>query len=781
MIRGVLRAPLPIDPFLPEIASTLESRGSLVLLAEPGAGKTTRVPLALEGGEWILLQPRRVAARLCAERLARESGAEVGREIGYQIRFENRTSKVTRIRVVTEGILLKMLERDLELKGVKGVLFDEFHERNLFSDLGLAFARELQESLRPDLKILVMSATMDPKPVSRFLNDAPVLEVPGRVFPVEVSYRPVECAQAIQDVLRGKSGAVLKPGRSILAFLPGWREIKDTERRLRSVLPDTMELHILHSRVPLAEQKKAVEPSARGKVILSTNIAETSVTIDSVGVVIDAGLARVARVDPQFGFERLELSRISQASAIQRAGRAGRTEAGFCVRLYPEGEFRQMRPYETPEIQRADLSSVLAQLASLGALDFEKFAWFEAPPKSQVARARETLSALKAIEPSGALTALGKRALEWPVPIRFGVWMEAAKRFRCEAWSARKIAELTAEPRLEGELLRRTGVTAADAPASRESMLGALLEAFPDRVFSVERGGMAGGRQVRLRPGLHAEGAFGVALDLRELSERGKTLVRVEDALFFELAEARLVLGDSAFQTRREVRWDFEARRVAAREGLALGDLLIEKGRDAHPTPEEAEPLLLRQASQERDWLLDRQPEAKLWIDRLTLARAHGFESEFPDPAWDSAWMREILEQWCAGKRSFDALLKEDLGARMKAAMDYAAVKRLGTLCPERIEVPSGRAYKIDYSAERPSLEVRLQEVFGWERAPLLLEGRVPLRMVLLAPNYRPAQITDDLSSFWTQTYPEVRKELRARYPKHAWPEDPRSFRAPSK
>lgn len=783
------RASLPIDAYLDEIRSALEREKRLVVVAEPGAGKTTRVPPALlqnAEGSWILMQPRRIAAMLCAEWIARESGSRLGEEIGYQIRFENETSERTRLKVVTEGILLRLMESDLELKGVEGVILDEFHERNLFADVSLAMLKDVQKNLRPDLKILVMSATLDEERVSRFLDQAPIVRVPGRVFPVDVSYRPSK-QRLEQRVANAVASLFASPGDipatqagqkdHVLVFLPGWSDIMRAKDALEEAGVEAP-VYVLHSRVPISEQERALQDPAPRKIILSTNIAETSVTIDGVHTVIDSGLAKTVRVDPQLGLEKLDLGWVSRASAIQRAGRAGRLAPGRCIRLYAEGEFASFKPYETPEILRSDPSRILLQLAAMGVSDFESFPWYEAPPRSQLKQALSLLRLMQAFDSKGGITPLGRRLLQYPLPLRLAALLEFAKMGGVVPWAIELIERVSQDAPLGQELRRRYGgLTRASKLPDTEVQARAMYSAFPDRLFKLEskaegRGRMSGGRRVILAREVLPEGEYGFALRARENQVNGHKVVFVEDAFFLTEEEFRKVFA-RAFEKKTNLIWDDERKRVQAFEQMALGDFPIQNGTEVAPSKEEAGEELSRQACLALDYWIKHADGLGSLLERLRFWKWHDADA----PSIDASTWKSVFDAACVGKRSFEELLQEPLIEYLKSSIGFEIVQKLDRLCPERMVVPSGRAYKIDYSTEKPTLEVRLQEVFGWEKTPTVLGGRVGVKMVLLAPNYRPTQITEDLKSFWERTYPEVRKELRARYPKHAWPEDPKTAR----
>lgn len=855
--------PLPIDTLVPRVLELLRTQRNLVLVAEPGAGKTTRVaPAITESGvvgsdAVVMLQPRRVAARAAAERIAEERGWQVGEEVGYQVRFERRMGPQTRVRVVTEAILSRQLLADPGLRGVGCVILDEFHERSIHSDVALALLREVQDAVRPDLRIVVMSATLDAAPVARFLGEGTcVLEVPGRMHPVEVEHLERRGVPWDEMLERCVAEAAATSDGHVLAFLPGAEEIRRLERALRGRLPSETLVLPLHGSLPFEQQRAALIPTTRRKVILATNIAETSLTIDGVTTVVDSGLSRQVRYDVRRGLERLELGRISRASATQRAGRAGRTGPGVCKRLWGLREHAELVEFDPPELQRVDLSSTLLTLLAWGIRDVRHFGWFEPPSEASVERGLRLLSDLRAVDRAGRLTEVGRRMAELPVHPRLGgLLLASAAAGRADVGAAtaallsegglrrrsasstgaagtveRQPAELTDtdlrrqledlahaerrrfDPLLESEgidpwaarrvartrdaLLERLGRLGGgrwpggDAAANRLSRGSAgsesgadgldpeaLLRAFPDRVC------------VRREPDGNAGlmvGGVGVVLSPESGVRRGRLFIALElrddERLAFRQAEVTLAHAVEETSLRRVFPEDMSVRRTpvydAGRDKVFLRveklyrDLVLETREDGAVSDELAAEALAGALMNE--WLsrLERDPAAWTLVGRLRLARQYlpappGFE--WPDVADVESW-RESIYSTALGKRR---LAEVDLTAVLRGRLSYPLDRLLDEQLPERWTLPRGHRVRIDYTTTPPVLAVRLHELFGVMQTPSVCGGRVPLVLHLLSPGYKPVQVTQDLASFWRNTYPQVRKELRARYPKHPWPEDP--------
>ncbi|HET8945555.1 MAG TPA: ATP-dependent helicase HrpB [Candidatus Polarisedimenticolia bacterium] len=775
--------PLPIDAHLEEIAAQVRARRALVLVAPPGAGKTTRVPPALlDDGPLILLQPRRVAARALARRIAAERGWTIGEEIGWQVRFERRFSPRTRLLVATEGILTARLVEDPLLAGFRTIVLDEFHERSLHADLAIALARQAFLA-RDDLRLVVMSATLDAGPVAEFLGRCPVIEVPGRPHPVAIEHRPaLPLGDAVAELLDRQKG-------DILCFLPGAAEIRRAQEETAAALrrngaDERCELLPLHGSLDAEAQERALAPSPKRKVILATNIAETSLTVEGVTAVVDSGLHKVLRHDPERGIDRLQTERIPLDAALQRAGRAGRTAPGRVIRLWDKAEI--LRPRREPEIARVDLAGSLLDILAWGE-DARRFAWFEAPPPGRIDAALLLLERLEAVQ-AGRVTARGRILRRFPLHPRMGRLLEAAGGSASAAACCAVLSEEWAPPRtgaveattsdllsrvdrlLEAparvrqaaaELQRLAGrllEDSADAtPAVRgneasdeETMRRAILSGWPDRVarrrapgsdkFVLASGhGAVLGRESGVR-----DGEFVVALDV--VGATGRT--GVSEAL---IRMASRVEPEWLAPTRKDVvhLLDAGSGKVRAFERAWSDDLLLRETPVA-PDPEAAGGILAAA-------LLKQEPdeETTLLLCRLRFA---GIEAD----------REALLRPALAGRLALPARL--DLAAHLPAA----ARRDLERLAPETIPLPSGRNARLDYREDGAVVAaVKLQELFGLAETPRLGPRRAPVVFELLAPNGRPVQTTRDLRSFWEKTYPEVRKELRGRYPKHPWPEDP--------
>jgi ATP-dependent RNA helicase HrpB len=833
-------SPLPIDDVLHELLAALKTSPAVVLKAPPGAGKTTRVPPAMldarlaTSGMILVLQPRRVAARASAARIAAERGAGLGDEIGYQVRFESRVSARTRLAVITEGILLRRLLDDPFLTDVAAVVFDEFHERSLASDLALAMVRQIQQSVRPDLKIVVMSATLDPQPITRYLGDCPAVESRGRSFPVEIGYMPHLERRPLADLVEEGVAAVMhQAAGDCLVFLPGVGEIRQCEKRLAALANQhSLSLLELYGDLPAEQQDAVLRPSDRRKIILSTNVAETSLTIEGVTAVVDSGLARVLRYDERTGLDRLELSPISRASADQRAGRAGRTQAGICFRLWAEAAHRSRPEFELPEIQRVDLAGAVLQVLCWIEPDLKAFPWFENPPAGAVDRARRLLERLSAATATG-VTPLGRQIAGLPVHPRIGRLLIEGARLEClgeAALAAALLSERDPFVRRERlptqrrgavsrstsdvldrvhaiELFEEKGIAESDlgqlnpsavkhilrtrdqfqrlASGARgtpqrtfptdtridEPFLRSLLAAYQDRLARLRergsrRGVMVGGRGVRLadESALVDEELF-LCVDVD--SAGGEALVRQASAINREwLPEDRL-------RAETVVAFDDETGKIVARRRISFDDLVLEEGTAPLPNNEQTAIALAEAAEQhfERAFPAD-DPAVNGFRTRAQCVTA--WMPELNLPALDDAALKALLPPLAAGRRSLDELRRAPWLDAMRALFTWQQLQTIEREAPERIEVPSGSRIALRYEVGRPPvLAVRIQEVFGLLETPRVARGRIPVLMHLLAPNMRVAQVTDDLASFWKNTYSQVRKDLRARYPKHSWPEDP--------
>ncbi|MGD1278058.1 MAG: ATP-dependent helicase HrpB [Tepidisphaeraceae bacterium] len=826
--------PLPIDPELPRITRALNEARSLVIVAEPGAGKTTRVPPAIlragllspQHPNLVMLQPRRVAARAAAMRIAQENGWTVGNEIGYHIRFEKHIGPQTRLRVLTEGILTRQLIGDPFLDGVGAVVLDEFHERSIHSDLAVAMLRELRQTVREDLLIVIMSATLEAEKASQFLS-CPVVAVPGRSFPIDIQYHPHAAVPATARVVRAVETELEQPGGHILAFLPGADEIRRAIRQLEPAAAQyDAQLLPLHGSLPSGQQLLALAPSPRRKIILATNIAETSLTIDGVTVVIDSGLARVPWFDAVRGLDRLELKRISKASATQRAGRAGRTAPGRCVRLWSQKEHAALEDFELAEVHRVDLCPAVLDLHVWGKPDPRAFGWFESPPQSAIASAEQLLQMLGAVDASG-VSDLGKRLIKLPVHPRLGRLLCAAADEGCAQEGAALAALLSekdilrsappeAQPRgpsvkadsdlllrldlLENpreerldplavrqvnqaraellRLVRRLGHQAQHRPA-HQTLLKLILWAYPDRVCRRRTGDpaaavMVGGGGVRLAGESAVRlGEFFLALDARHEARifAREALVRIASAIRPDWLPE---MFPQSISRRRNVLFDPQHGRVVAVSSVCYRDLTLSEERDSAVDADQAAQVLAAALRPRAAEIFRSDESAADLLARVALLRK--WMPEHPWPAFDEAELADALSDACRGKKSVAELTGGNLVAALEARLIHPLDRLLHQHAPQIIAVPSGSRIRLTYapSGEQPPvLAVRLQEIFGWTDTPRIAAGRVRVLLHLLGPNYRPVQITDDLKSFWSTTYFQVRKDLRVRYPRHSWPDDP--------
>ena len=830
MKGGSRRTALPIDAHLPDLVATLQGHESCVLVAETGAGKTSRVPPALaaslpsdRASRILLLEPRRIAARAAARRIAREQGWVLGEEIGYQVRFDRRFSPASRIVVVTEGVLLGWLQADPFLEGTAAVILDEFHERRLDSDLALALLRSVQLEARPELRLVVMSATLDPKPVAGYLGGCPILQCPGRSFPVRVTYHPGKPETPLEAAAGGGIRQALdQVDGDLLVFLPGAREIHRMARELEPLARrHDLLLVPLYGNLPAAEQDRALEPTHRRKVVLATNVAESSITLPGIAAVVDTGYAKVLRFDTACNLDRLELTRISRASADQRAGRAGRVGPGRCLRLWSEHEHWGLPAFETPEVRRVDLAGAALQLAAWGEPDPSSFPWFERPPRETLGQALDLLRRLGALTETG-ITPLGRLLAGLPVPPRLGRLLVESHRLgilRQGCLAAALLAERSPfrrrqqEPsfprqmeiletlssggawseevdsgsarhtlRVRDHLARAAARHLGEAPSPEPAaapgdrpLLRALASGFPDRVArrrpeDPRRGVLVGGRGVRLTHGCPTPGTdlfLCLDLDAGRRGERSEASVRRAtqlEAEWLDAASRRQVV---------EVELEGDEQRVRGYRRTYFEDLVLSE--KAAPVDSEAAARALVEAatSNPASALPLEEPAVASFLSRLRWLREA--LPELGLPAFDAQELASLLPSLAAGCRSFRDLRRAPLLAALQGSLGYELLCALDRHAPERIEVPSGSRIRLRYQpGEPPVLAARIQELFGLAETPRLARGRVPVLLHLLAPNFRPQQITDDLASFWRTTYHQVRKELQGRYPKHDWPEDPR-------
>ena len=849
----------PITPLLPEIRRSLRAHPRLVLEAPPGAGKTTQVPLDLLGEQWlagriIMLEPRRVAARAAAGFMARQLGESVGDTVGYRIRFENKVSARTRIEVVTEGILTRMLQDDPMLEGIGALLFDEFHERHLAGDLGLALALDVQSQLREEMRIVVMSATLDGEKLARFL-DAPRLSSEGRSYPVTTSYFPGRRDESLESqARRAIEEALQRHEGDVLVFLPGQREIASVEAALSpspsgrgvgvsvrsgdrgsvadaSAVPSSAPSgHLLpagegkgivvlplHGELSIEQQSLALQPDPQGRrrVVLATNVAESSVTLPGVRVVIDSGQAREPRYDPNSGFARLETVNISQASADQRAGRAGRVAEGWAYRLWPQSQ--RLEPQRRPEIAQVELASLALELAAWGS---DALRFVDPPPPGALSAARDLLRRLGALGDSNSIAALGKRMLTLGTHPRLAAMLLSAQgeEDRALACDLAGLVEARDPLRSGGDALaarwralaafrqgrvpgdaHRSGLAAIDAAAKQwrrrlrtdaappreieAHRLGDLLaHAFPDRIAhqhpaDPRRYQLANGRMARI---FDDSVVFGEPwIVVAELRHEAK------DALVLRAApvdEARLRRDFAErFASEDAVRWDAGRRALSAQREIRFDQIVLETKPAGRVDPRHAAAALTEAV---RELGLDSLPWSdplRQWRERVRSLREWMPELELPDLSDEAllASLGDWLQPAFAGKTRLDALVENELAEALKSRMEWSQRQRIDQLAPARLTVPSGMERKVEYAhGQPPVLAVKLQELFGLADTPRVGDGRIAVVLHLLSPGGKPLQVTQDLRGFWERTYPEVKKEMKGRYPRHPWPDDPWSATA---
>lgn len=825
---------LPINDILPELLSAVSTHSNVLLHAPPGAGKTTRVPLELlaliptDAGRIIMLEPRRIAAVSAARWMARCLGEEVGQTVGYSIRFDSRTSAATRIEVVTEGILTRRIQNDPLLEGVAMVIFDEFHERSIHADLGLALCLDVQQQVRNDLKILVMSATLDIEPLAGMLDNAPVISSEGRSFPVEEIYLddqggaklPQRMTAAILRALNETEG-------DILAFLPGSGEIRNCAACLaESGLADrNVTVCQLYGDLPFAEQQKAIQPGAQRKIVLATSIAETSLTIEGVKVVIDCGMSRRMQFDPARGMNRLVTLRESRASAEQRKGRAGRLAPGVCYRLFSRHTLNSMIPHTPPEIRETDLSPLLLELAAWGTADPLALQWLDAPPDASMAAARNLLVELDALDGSGRITSLGHEMMRLPLHPRLGRLMLRSRELHCvhtgcdlaallserdfvrTSWAYNAIlashsdisdrldalrlwrrqgkaderldqAALKNIERVVSQLSRLVNSTTQKKQETLDDNMIArlLLAAYPDRVARRRSAGsegylLANGRGARLSPRSSvrdAEYLIAVALDGGSQAEALIHLAsEISEDIIRDERSDHIVRENSVSWSERD------GRAVAVRvERLDAVQLSSEA---FVPAEEQLAPAVIEAVRNSGLVLLAMDEAVRLLQGRIALLRSALPEREWPD--YSDEALLDTLEVWLAphlaGVQNTRKLAQLDVAGLLRQRLDYRQQRELDEMAPTHLIVPSGSRIRLDYTGEIPVLAVKLQELFGLKETPTVAGGRVMVLLHLLSPAGRPIQVTRDLKGFWDGAYQQVKKELKGRYPKHPWPDDP--------
>lgn len=805
----------PVDQHVPALSQALGSHGSAILVAEPGAGKTTRVPLLLRDAAWlagkkiVMLEPRRLAARSAARFMAQTLGEEVGATVGYTVRLERKVSRQTHIEVVTEGILTRRLQSDPELSDTGLLIFDEFHERSLDADLGLALTLDVKRSLREDLRILIMSATLDDQRIAAHLGGAPVISASGRMFPVETHHLGKATRQTVaEDVAKAVQAALREQQGSILAFLPGEGEIRRTQRLLEEAnLPTATSIHPLYGSLSFVEQDVAIKAPAPGtrKVVLATTIAETSLTIEGIGVVIDAGFKRAPRFDPASGMTALETIRVSLASADQRKGRAGRLGPGACYRLWPEAETRALKPHDEPEIMVSDLSPLALDLASWGVSDPAALPFLDQPPKAGFSQAQDLLLQLDAIAADRSITSMGKAMAKAPLHPRLahmvvraaelGAGREAARlaAFLSERDSAPRDATADAGTRLQmargpaasrirqsAEQIIRSLSIPEDTTEISEGVL--LAFAWPDRVAQ-KRGGA---RRYRFAGG----GGGTLAEHDRTLSQHDYLAVALTDgasgdqriflAAAISLAEIERHFA-SHIKTAEQAGWDSKSKSVLAVTQQRLGNLVLAERPLTSLSPETIASGLIQGIRQQGLAVLPWTEGAENFRARTAFIAKHFPEDGWPDLS-DAALlpnMDEWLGPYLAGMSKLSHLGRLDMHQIISNLVPQELRRRMDELAPRFLTIPNGAESRIDYTGEGdPTVRVRLQEMFGLKVTPKIAGGRAHLRIELLSPAGRPVAVTQSMETFWTNAYPDVRADLRGRYPKHLWPEDPLSATA---
>lgn len=809
---------------------------NLVLTAEPGAGKTTLIPpLLLKEftGKILVLEPRRMAAAAAAYRVAEINGWKIGQEVGYQVRFENMTSSQTRLIYLTEALLARRLLEDPNLNGVDVVILDEFHERSIHVDLAIGLLRELQ-LLGRDIKILVMSATLDTAPICKFLGDAPLVSIPGRRHPLTLEYQNQAMklqadVEFIKRVTQAIERAVNTSAGDVLVFLPGAGEIDRVQRELstRVTLQD-IDLIPLHGSLPFADQQKALKKGPRRRVVLTTNIAESSVTVDGVTVVVDSGLEKVMRRDVRTGFSRLELCRISKSSAEQRAGRAARQGPGLTVRLWSQQENAALLPQAVPEIQRIDLTDTILLLSALGINDPLSFSWFEQPNPKQILAAQSELKSLTALADSGEITNLGRRLLHWPIPPRLGRLVVEAEDLSLPALGADMASILNERDFLKSSSLaahqadqwecdlhlridllrqwrkksssdevlrgpaqmvdntslqirRRLGLSKdADLKESVDSerISQILIQSFPDRICrrrgSTDRGLMVGGRGVRLAElSMVKQSPFFISLSGVDLESSADTLISLASGL----NENQLLKGlSSQIVSHTSVDFDEDTLKFSQVNQKIFRDLVISESSPQPAPPDLIAKQIVDVLLRKMEWLEKANPEFHRFQERWRFFVDNGGEDLTPKQ------IRTALEFVSFNISDLKSLATKNIVQAFESQIERTHLATFQRDLPDRIQAPSGEYHKIQYPRGRPPFaEIRIQEVFGWQQSPRVLNQKIPITLVLLGPNFRPVQTTADLASFWKSAYFEVRKELKARYPKHSWPEDPLTAKAQAK
>ncbi|WP_374930085.1 ATP-dependent helicase HrpB [Serratia marcescens] len=796
---------LPVSVVLDELLAALQSAPQVLLHAPTGAGKSTWLPLQILAkaglpGRIIMLEPRRLAAKNVAYRLAQQLGEEPGQTVGYRMRAESKSGPQTRLEVVTEGILTRMLQQDAELQGVSLVILDEFHERSLQADLALALLLDVQQGLRDDLKLLIMSATLDNARLSQLLPEAPVVVSEGRSFPVERQYQPLASHQRLEDGVAAAVKRLLaeQPG-SLLLFLPGVAEINRVLERLTGEVASDTDLCPLYGALPLAQQQKAIQPAAPGcrKVVLATNIAETSLTIEGIRLVVDSGLERVARYDVRNGLTRLATQRISQASMVQRAGRAGRLEPGLCWHLFAKEQAERAAEHAEPDILQSDLTGFWLELLQWGCHDPAQLTWLDAPPAAALAAARALLRRLGATDDGDKLTAPGRQMAALGCDPRLAAMLVAGATLSADGLAtAALLAALLEEPPRGGQM--DIGYWLSRPQANWRQRAAQLAKRLPQRAGQVD---------VELAPRLLASAfadriaqrrgqdgryllanGMGAAMNQDEALSRAPWLIVPSLLQGHNSPDARILLAlpvdiealaaqlPTMVMQRTAVEWDEEKGTLRAWKRQQIGRLTLRAQPLAKPADEELQQALLDWVRAQGLSVLNWEGAAEQLRVRLQCAQAWLPEAEWP--AMDEEPLLAALDQWLLpslnGVRDLRGLKQVNLAEALSRLLDWQQKQRLDNALPTHYTVPTGSRLPIRYEAGKPpALAVRLQEMFGEQRSPMLAEGRIPVVLELLSPAHRPLQITGDLAAFWQGAYREVQKEMKGRYPKHVWPDDP--------
>ncbi len=811
---------LPIEAVMPQLLTAVKHQHQVILKAAPGAGKSTYFPLQLiqnqvVTGKVIMLEPRRLAARNIARYLAEQLGEQVGQRVGYRVRGETKVSASTQLEIVTEGVMTRMIQNDPELDGVDLLIFDEFHERSIHADTALALSLEVQEALRDDLKLVVMSATLDQEALQSLLPEACYIESEGRSFAVETRYAPLTANDHLPTVMAKNIESLMnKESGSLLAFLPGVAAIKQVQERL-SHLPDDVEVCPLYGQLSFTEQQKAISPAEKGKrkVVLATNIAETSLTIEGIRLVVDSGLERVARFDLKNGLTRLEQTRIAQSSAIQRAGRAGRIEEGICVRLYSESQLKQQPQVPQPEISHSDLASLVMELAFWGTTDIHELKWLDIPSAAAQQQAKQLLFSLGLITEQGQLTAEGKQAHDLGVEPR-----AAAMLIKSQSHSDKMVnvalaaVALIEEPErnttniahslhrwLSGShpkkslLLKRAqslahklDTTFSLREVDEDALPLVLSLAFPDRIAQQRanqfgRFALANGHGAECRPDDMLGGCeYLVAIDLMR-SHSNSSQIHLACELDVNILQTTF---DSLFSTKEVVDWDEKKGRLVAEKQRKLGQLVIERVSLPNPGKEKMTQALLTYVRRQGLSSLNWTPAAESLLERIRCA-----VDWLPEQAWpmfDEASLLDSLDEWLepymTSVASVKDLSKINLVEALNARLGWPLNQHLDEWLPEHYQLPTGTKKRIRYQhGHEPVLSVRMQEVFGESTSPTVALGRKRLVLELLSPAQRPLQVTSDLAAFWNGSYKDVQKEMKGRYPKHVWPDDPANHVATTK